>query len=143
MKPQTAKRAFNRRAFFVGLILLSLIHVVLGVIMMHMSKTELREQIEVRIKNASALICRQFTHSPVFRIGGDEFVVLLENDDFNSRETLLSAFNKQIEENLRNGAVVVSTGMDIFIPEQDSSFSEVFARADQKMYARKRWLKSL
>ena len=69
--------------------------------------------------------------------------MLLENDDFNSRETLLSAFNKLIEENLRNGAVVVSTGMDIFIPEQDSSFSEVFARADQKMYARKRWLKSL
>lgn len=95
------------------------------------------------IKNACMLIGRQLSHSPVFRIGGDEFVVLLENADFADREKLLADFDAQIEENLRSGSVVVSTGMDVFAPEQNGSLSDVFERADQKMYARKRYLKSL
>jgi diguanylate cyclase (GGDEF)-like protein len=93
------------------------------------------------IKNACSLICRQFTHSPVFRIGGDEFVVLLENSDFADRITLLDDFDTQIDSNLRTGSVVVSTGMDEFDPETDHCLSDVFERADKKMYARKRYLK--
>lgn len=95
------------------------------------------------IKNACALICGQFSHSPVFRIGGDEFVVLLEHSDFEGRDALLSDFEAQIENNQRSGSVVVSTGMDEFDPEHDSSFSDVFERADKKMYERKRYLKSM
>lgn len=33
------------------------------------------------IKNACARICGVFSHSPVFRIGGDEFVVILSGED--------------------------------------------------------------
>lgn len=93
------------------------------------------------LKDGCALICRHFCHSPVFRIGGDEFVVLLEGSDYADREELLDLFDSRIDENLINGTVVVSTGLDIYIPGQDESFSNVFERADKKMYKRKKYLK--
>ena len=95
------------------------------------------------IKAGCELICRKFCHSPVFRIGGDEFVVLLEGSDYLIRDGLLADFDSIIEENLVNGEVVVSTGMDIFVPGEDSCYSDVFDRADKKMYERKRLLKSM
>lgn len=93
------------------------------------------------IRNACSLICRKFSHSPVYRIGGDEFVVLLKGSDYNEREKMLMSFDKQMDENLLSGNVVVSTGMDKFIPGQDTSLSDIFNRADKKMYERKSILK--
>ena len=46
-----------------------------------------------------------------------------------------------MEKNIKNGEVVVSTGMSIFDEENDADFISVFARADKKMYERKRQLK--
>ena len=95
------------------------------------------------IKTGCMLICKKFTHSPVYRIGGDEFAVLLEGEDYSRRSELLIELDRQIEENLLSGEVVVSTGIDIYIPSCDSSFSSVFERADKKMYERKRFLKAI
>ena len=75
------------------------------------------------IKDSCCIICRQFQHSPVFRIGGDEFVALLEGEDFKNREALIEAFNLQMEENLHNGREVISCGMEEFDPEHDINFS--------------------
>ena len=41
------------------------------------------------LRKACQLICEIFKHSPVFRIGGDEFVVILKGQDYESREQLL------------------------------------------------------
>ena len=95
------------------------------------------------IKRAARLICTQFSHSPVFRIGGDEFVVLLSGADYDGRKALLAAFDRQAEENLRRGDVVVSAGMAVFKTGRDHSFSDVFEAADRRMYARKHRLKAL
>lgn len=95
------------------------------------------------IRSGCALICSRFCHSPVFRIGGDEFVVILEGSDYKEREILLSAFDSLIEQNQRSDAVVVSTGLEIYDKQRDSNFSDVFERADKKMYERKCYLKSL
>ena len=95
------------------------------------------------IKAGCDLICKKFCHSPVFRIGGDEFVVLLEGSDYLIREGLLADFDSIIEENQVKGEVVVSTGMDIFVHGEDTCYSDVFERADKKMYERKHQLKSM
>ena len=95
------------------------------------------------IKEGCALICWKFCHSPVYRIGGDEFVVILEGSDYKERDILLSSFNEQIEENQSEGKVVVSTGIEDFELGFDKCFSTVFERADKKMYERKRYLKSM
>ena len=95
------------------------------------------------IRDACRMICRQFKHSPVYRIGGDEFVALLEDEDYRDRKTLLSEFDTQAEENVRSGGVIVATGLAVFRPGHDNSYRRVFERADQRMYDRKGVLKAM
>ena len=94
------------------------------------------------LKSASSLICSFYKHSPVYRIGGDEFVVILQGSDFDDRENIKTRFDRQIDENLRSGAVVVSSGMAVFDSVIDESYTEVFIRADKEMYERKTALKA-
>lgn len=93
------------------------------------------------ILSAKKLICDVFKHSPVYRIGGDEFTVILTGTDYENGIELLQTFDRQIEYNLQNGLTVVSTGYARFDPQNDTSYSDVFKRADEKMYQRKRYLK--
>ena len=53
---------------------------------------------DVYIKTASKMICRIFKHSPVFRIGGDEFAVVLQNADYQNRKELTELFEKTADE---------------------------------------------
>ena len=94
------------------------------------------------IKSAANLICQQFVHSPVFRIGGDEFVAILRGADYENREELENAFRAIVDENQHQGAVVVSSGLAIYESEIDEGYNDVFKRADELMYARKMELKS-
>ena len=95
------------------------------------------------IKKACTMICKRFKHSPVFRTGGDEFVVVLENDDFNDRLMLMKEFNTQAEQNAQTGDIVIASGVSDFIPGTDISFQQVFERADSIMYERKKELKGI
>ena len=94
------------------------------------------------IKNGCMLICKQFDHSPVFRIGGDEFVAILRGGDYERREELFASFRKKVEDNRRNGLVVVASGMAIYQSENDESYNDVFKRADDLMYECKQALKA-
>ena len=94
------------------------------------------------IKSAAKLICDTFDHSPVFRIGGDEFVIFMQGDDYNDRDDLMLRFHEQILENILNGhGPIIASGMAEFIPGSDKSVSAVFERADDNMYNDKRDLK--
>ena len=93
------------------------------------------------IRTASSLICDVFKHSPIYRIGGDEFACILQGKDYFNREVLMRAFNSLVEDNHRNGKVVVSAGFAEYDPDHDRSYSDVFQRADEEMYQRKRFLK--
>ena len=95
------------------------------------------------IRSACKMLCEFYKHSPVFRIGGDEFVVLLRGSDYASRHDILTAINARIEYNLTQGKVVASLGMAEFTKGKDRSFHEVFQRADDLMYQRKMQLKSM
>ena len=95
------------------------------------------------IRDACRMICRQFLHSPVYRIGGDEFVAILEGEDYQNRKNLITSFENQVEENLKSGLAVVASGLAVFRREQDHSYRRVFERADQRMYDRKGYLKAM
>ena len=108
----------------------------------HINDTLGHEEGDRFIREGCMTICRKFTHSPVYRIGGDEFVVLLEGSDYEEREALLSEFDLDMERNHAQGTVEISTGMEIYDRDRDTAFSEIFELADSKMYRRKKQLKS-
>ena len=94
------------------------------------------------IKICCTLICRVFQHSPVFRIGGDEFAVILRGEDYAARENLISNLKRQVEEHIRIGeGAVIASGLSIFLPEEDQFVEDVFRRADNRMYEDKTRLK--
>lgn len=94
------------------------------------------------IKSACRLICRIFHHSPVFRIGGDEFVVILRDQDFENRGSLISTLRRKVEDNIRIGeGPVVASGLAEYQPVEDHSVEDVFNRADSLMYEDKTRLK--
>ena len=88
-------------------------------------------------------ICKIYSHSPVFRIGGDEFVVLLENQDYDHRDQLLTALRASFEASSNDEdrepweRYSAATGMAIFDEENDVSMDDVFKRADTLMYQNK------
>ncbi|MBR1642793.1 MAG: GGDEF domain-containing protein [Butyrivibrio sp.] len=94
------------------------------------------------IKDACALICNLFNHGSVYRTGGDEFIVLLSGKGYDTKDEVIAAFNKQVEENIGTDDVVVSIGHSTLQPN-DEQLHDVFDRADQMMYARKKELKSM
>lgn len=94
------------------------------------------------IKDASTLICEHFIHGAVFRIGGDEFAVVLHDKGFTTLEETFAAFNREVEDNITKGKVVVSIGYSVLLHE-DEQLHDVFERADNMMYERKKELKAM
>ncbi len=94
------------------------------------------------IKEACDLICEHFVHGAVFRIGGDEFVVILHDKGYDSMEETLASFNSEIEENINSNGVVIAIGHSV-LKEEDGQIRDVFERADNMMYQRKQELKAM
>ena len=91
------------------------------------------------IRDAYRVICDIFSHSPVFRIGGDEFVVISQGADYERIDELIGRIGKHNEEAARDGGVIVACGMSKY--DDDDSSVNVFERADHEMYKDKARLK--
>ena len=92
------------------------------------------------LRGACKIICDTFKRSPVFRIGGDEFAVIVRGEDYERVDRLVSDIDDQNRKAVINGGVVVACGMSKF--EGDDSVTAVFRRADRNMYDNKVSLKS-
>jgi diguanylate cyclase (GGDEF) domain len=93
------------------------------------------------IRSASAAICGVFQHSPVYRIGGDEFAAILTGGDYEKRETLREDFLAGNAQRAASGGAVVACGMSDYSRERDNRFQDVFERADNEMYDNKNSIK--
>ena len=93
------------------------------------------------IKNCSYLICSTFKHSPVFRIGGDEFAVILLGDDYDNRDELFKQLLSKAKKSINGEEVIMACGMSDFDKEKDSVVFDVFERADKEMYKNKKDMK--
>ncbi len=94
------------------------------------------------ICTACNMICKTFMHSPVYRVGGDEFCVVVKGDDFNNKDYLMKSISETMKTNHKRGGVVVAFGIAVYDPEKDSCVSDVFERADSSMYENKKELKN-
>ena len=93
------------------------------------------------------LVCTIFAHSPVYRVGGDEFVVILKGRDYEHADKLVEEFNRKIDELgeddelLPSEKVSAAIGVAKFHAKKDNCVDDVFKRADKAMYARKHEMK--
>ena len=94
------------------------------------------------IISACSVICRHFKHSPIFRIGGDEFAALLEGEDYQNRAALISSFHAKMDTPESPDQVIIAMGVSDYRDGEDDSMQQVFERADSQMYERKHELKS-
>lgn len=101
---------------------------------------------DIYIINACRLICRAFAHSPVFRIGGDEFLAILQNDDLLNKAKILSQMKKTMKElaksnNSEEEKVSIASGIAVYSSKMDESVQDVVNRADAIMYKNKAAMK--
>ena len=99
------------------------------------------------LQAACRLICKVYAHSPVFRTGGDEFVVILTLEDLRNVEALEARFDARAqEENALTTdpwrTVDLARGRASFDPQVDPDVASVLHRADMAMYEDKRLKKS-
>ena len=97
----------------------------------------------IYLKAASSAICKTFNHCPVFRVGGDEFAVIMRNESYLNRDSLLVQFEQEIDK-INSSAenrweqVHISFGMADYDRDNDHSVYDVVRRADKNMYENKR-----
>ena len=77
--------------------------------------------------------------SPVYRVGGDEFVIILQDDEYLNRDYILEQLSGKNIENAISNEVMISFGMSDYKP--GDKYSDVFNRADNLMYENKKLLK--
>jgi diguanylate cyclase (GGDEF)-like protein len=104
------------------------------------------EKGDVYLMTACRLICRVFQHSPVFRLGGDEFCVILQNEDFQNKDALSQQFFDAMVEISSSAEteweeVHVAMGISSYDKQTDHNVNDVVRRADELMYENKRMRK--
>ena len=100
------------------------------------------------IVSAAHIISSTFKRSPVFRIGGDEFLVILQNRDLEDLYELLEKFdiecaNETVSADENTIPISIAKGFARYDADRDLKFMDVFNRADDAMYENKREIKGL
>lgn len=101
---------------------------------------------DMLIINACKIIGKVFKRSPIYRIGGDEFVVLLENSDYDRYTYLLELLENELDEHNRSPQneqkISIARGIALYSEETDLTYNDVFKRADNAMYRNKEEMKN-
>ena len=97
------------------------------------------------LRKLSTIACSVFSHSPVFRVGGDEFVVLLRGQDYQNADALTDEFINSVSHSLQDEPwkdVSAAIGVARFDANRDKNVDEVLRRADKAMYTQKMAMKA-
>ena len=93
------------------------------------------------LKNCSKVFCNIFNHSPVYRIGGDEFVIILFGEQYDARSELFEKL-KASENRSPKESISFATGMADYSAQIDECVKDVLKRADTFMYIDKTKMKN-
>lgn len=94
------------------------------------------------IQNGCRIVCEVFDRSPVFRVGGDEFIVVLQGADYQNRKEKFELLHERIREaekieQIEAGRASLAAGMADYQPLTDMDVRDVQGRADAAMYLEK------
>ena len=95
--------------------------------------------------NSCKLIGQIFAHSPVFRVGGDEFIVILLGEDLKNYQELLKRL-RECQNQTKNAAfpwkqISIASGVAIAQVAKKTTIADTFSKADDSMYKNKRAVK--
>ena len=97
------------------------------------------------LKGCCKVLCDVFCHSPVFRIGGDEFAAILKGRDYNNRHELMKeitkTFNRIWVEKENDPVERYSCSVGMADSTTCSSTRDTIKTADERMYADKKAFK--
>lgn len=93
------------------------------------------------IRRTCSLICEVFKHSPVFRFGGDEFVVVVKGRDYDNIKELVKQFNASAEVTEGQPWEKVNAAIGYALYDGEDTVEDVFRRADHIMYEQKKEMK--
>ena len=99
--------------------------------------------------NACELACSVFGKENVYRVGGDEFVAVLDGEKFARCEENVAALRAMIDKFKVDTKlepwekVSAAVGVGYYQAGVDKSAEEVFKRADEQMYANKLAMKAM
>lgn len=100
------------------------------------------------IQNGAAILKKVWGNDFVYRVGGDEFVVMHFGMVKEEAENKISLFEEAIEEYNRQNTeeelyLQIAVGMAEYNPETDKEYMDVFRRADNAMYEDKKRKKGI
>jgi diguanylate cyclase (GGDEF) domain len=98
------------------------------------------------IQQCCKILCDTFKHSAVYRIGGDEFIVLVQNEDYDNCNVLYAKLKLIFDNNFYNQEVPLNKrySMSLGIGEKkdgDITIDRMFRDADRMMYDNKNKIK--
>ena len=102
------------------------------------------EKGDILLQHAAQCMRSAFVGYPLYRIGGDEFCSIVNNDD---PELIIERMQRLVDDYSRRDypefgiPYQVAAGAAVYEKNRDGSFTEVFNRADEAMYVNKRILK--
>lgn len=99
------------------------------------------------IVHAAKILVETFRTSSVFRIGGDEFAVILKGKDIEKHHELLVKMDAAFSEDYiavsdERVSVSMARGVSVFDPLIDHIYADVFSKADRAMYMNKEAMKA-
>ncbi len=94
------------------------------------------------IVDSATLLKRTFGRENVYRVGGDEFLAVMDNVDEAGICERIAALDEAVEkfnatEKTYEMNLTLSRGYAVYEPEADRNFKAVFKRADEAMYRNK------
>lgn len=93
------------------------------------------------IRRTCSLICDVFKHSPVYRFGGDEFVVVVKDRDYDNIKELVKQFNTSAEVTEGQPWEKVNAAIGYALYDGEDTVEDVFRKADHIMYEQKKEMK--
>lgn len=94
------------------------------------------------IKSAYNLLNEYFENCSIFRTGGDEFVVIIENEQYKKADELVDKFAHKNYKNIEKNEVNLAFGFTKYNEYYDLYLSDVLDRADKIMYDNKTMIKN-
>lgn len=98
------------------------------------------------IRKLCFIVCHVFEHSPVFKVGGDEFIIVLKGEDLRNSKKLVAELkdrlNKLSEDKALNPweRVSAAIGVAYYEKDRDLSIEDLAERAVKEMHRNKDFL---